>query len=256
MTNTPDDLELSEEEQDEIAKDIAALNARKKGTGTRKVKSIIDEDAPPPKSGKKKSKKKEEPASPPEEEPALPVDEPAPPEKEEVSDKSIPPTDEEAPAMESESDEEVIGAPAGDSIFDEDDFNEKKSAEGDKPKEDKIKPKSGKKSQPKETAQERGLVETKIRVWDAHTKKYSLDEEEVSVLSATETDGAKAETGLGFTVNLGDMEFARVDARVHLPTTTEDLPAAFNTAWKIADGEVRNQVQKIRSSSLNNKKAD
>ncbi len=236
----PDNVGLSAEEQAEIEADIAALNGRKRATpAVKNPPSILDADAPPP----RVRKRTPTPKTPP----------PKTPDEEEKPSKSIPPeaVEDVAPPLESKTDAEMMAEPAingtGASIFDDSDFDEEKRLE------QQIKPKATGKSRPKETAQERGLVETKIQIWDAHTKRYSLDEEEVSVLSATETDGTKVETGLGFTINLGDMEFARIDARVHLPTVTEEIPVGFNTAWKIADAEVMHQAKKIRESRMNKK---
>lgn len=140
----------------------------------------------------------------------------------------------------------------GSSLFDDDDFGTSASS-GDPAKTDggDTKPVESKKMpaepQPREKTQERGLV------WSERMKKignrYELEAREVAVLSRTETDGTKVKTGASFTIKLSDdSEYGKINAGVELPTCVEDLPEAFQTAWKTIDKELQMQAKGIEES--------
>ena len=62
-----------------------------------------------------------------------------------------------------------------------------------------------------------------------------------------EVEPAWIKAGYGLTINLGNYESARCDVGVTLPCYTEEIPEAFEEAWKIANVEVQKQVAELRA---------
>jgi hypothetical protein len=82
------------------------------------------------------------------------------------------------------------------------------------------------------------------------TKHYpgadeQTDEQEFSVHDF-EVEPAWVKAGYGLTINLGNYESARCDVGVTLPTYVEEIPAAFEEAWKLAKAEIKEQTKDIK----------
>lgn len=59
---------------------------------------------------------------------------------------------------------------------------------------------------------------------------------------------ATVRVAYGLTLNLGNYESARVDAGVELPCYPEEVTECFEHAWKIAQGEIQDQIETLRES--------
>lgn len=94
---------------------------------------------------------------------------------------------------------------------------------------------------------ETAVVESSVEVKRKDDKDYRLVDQELRVLGVKKTNGAKVETGMATTINMGDYESIRVDARVHLPCNVGDVAVAFDAAWKIAREEVSRKALEVKN---------
>lgn len=70
------------------------------------------------------------------------------------------------------------------------------------------------------------------------------------VLSQSLTDGTKISTKVGFTLDIGNLQFFRVDAGLELPTTKDKIPEAYAEAWEVVKAEIARQVAEIKNSPM------
>ncbi len=66
-----------------------------------------------------------------------------------------------------------------------------------------------------------------------------------------ETQPALVQAKYGLTINLKNYESARVDASVTLPCYVEEIPAAFNKAFEIAEERVKEAAGEAKEYAKN-----
>lgn len=97
---------------------------------------------------------------------------------------------------------------------------------------------------------EKHLVRGKIWV----TRQYKKGTPEIGgqedlEVQAFDVEPASVTAAYGLTLNTGNFNSARCDARVTLPCYAEEIDEAFMRAWEIAEFHVKEQTKKIRSNS-------
>jgi hypothetical protein len=73
-----------------------------------------------------------------------------------------------------------------------------------------------------------------------------ISEEQTLEVRRFEVEIAYVKASFGVTINMGNYESARCDVGVALPTYVEEIPAAFEEAWRIAQAELEKQCDEIR----------
>lgn len=265
MTEEKKSVGLSKEEQERIAQTVAGLNKKKGG----RRKSILD---PPDEEREVEARvvagidlAAEEEAEAPSAEPDdLELGDSGVFEADDDPDDPGDPDEEDVDAGDDSGEQDVESEyEDSETMFDLDDAEDPDNKE-EKPKaKPKAKPKGAAPKKPVKPEKEEGEVETSeergsmtVRVFCRYKDKYHLVKDECIPLTKTETDGTKAKTGIGFTLNMGDMQFCRLDVGLELPTTIDDIPEAYAACWKITQGELMNQIDEMKRSEMYKKGDD